>query len=715
MSIDGRPLTTARGFMKDVNKVYRKYLRNSLSENTALSKKIFLLLRLRCYSGAYDVNIEPAKNEVLFDDPNPVLELFESLCKRVYGDVITPKKARSADRIDRIESDSRDFDILLARKIPDNHDDDGRDSHVDMSSPSKRAAPEATTTNPNLNHQQATASINTKPLNNGDCNTMSDDDEGDAQTESNIPSIRAVSEHEEESDDENIMNCNITNPFTLAKINSRIRPRNMLNESFAMSQTGPQSPGEGEQVLPELGNGGGISPLSMTITNPLPSPGASPEREQTLQNPGPPNRPWKKLSKSRSETAGSSFPSEVSTLVAPVAHRTLLDSWTKSINSSSPVNQSLQSAISSSGLSSVSDSPPNVSLRNSSVTRHSDIEEGIDKAIRQKPFRSPLEKKSEKQDATLADQMVMNSFLAPELNPHGDSTLASNEIPNQVNLLTDYRRPDIEPLSELDDIMDFEHRKRYSILQHRNKNAKIPANSGPLETRQEHISCATPKVSALDEAHALEIIANDDLYASKFGHGEETSEDDFIPPQPKSASYTQNPHRNRYIKAIQDLETGSRSKKLKLDSGLDEEDFRDHAKETLSKARSDRKGHEARKVFHSDDPRAFLILQQGNDQHEGHSGRAKKLRLSKLPFETIDSDIATYQLSCAVPEVHEINVGSLTKVANVLKDSDPYILLGSIDTAFSGQAVDRNTLMFWESKVGQMLEQYNFSLSVETG
>ncbi|KAL4790469.1 hypothetical protein BDV19DRAFT_382306 [Aspergillus venezuelensis] len=88
ISIDGRPLSSSRGIGQDIAKLYKTYIR-SVSSRDGLSPTItdpFLAIHIICPEGAYDVNIEPSKDDVLFEDHQNVLSQVEGLLQTVYGE-----------------------------------------------------------------------------------------------------------------------------------------------------------------------------------------------------------------------------------------------------------------------------------------------------------------------------------------------------------------------------------------------------------------------------------------------------------------------------------------------------------------------------------------------------------------------------------------------------------------------------------------------------
>ncbi|RDW81631.1 putative DNA mismatch repair protein [Aspergillus mulundensis] len=88
ISIDGRPLSSGRGVTQVIVKLYKTYLR-SVASRDGLSPPItdpFLCIHILCPEGTYDVNVEPAKDDVLFEDQHAVLSLVEGLLRDIYGD-----------------------------------------------------------------------------------------------------------------------------------------------------------------------------------------------------------------------------------------------------------------------------------------------------------------------------------------------------------------------------------------------------------------------------------------------------------------------------------------------------------------------------------------------------------------------------------------------------------------------------------------------------
>ncbi|PGH10364.1 hypothetical protein GX51_00121 [Blastomyces parvus] len=98
VSIDGRTMSISHGTAKELVKLFKSYLRSgSLCVGCQPSPvNPFLFLHLHCPPGSYDVNVEPSKNDVLFEDSTLVMSMAENLFKTVYGE-IEPKNTHQSN------------------------------------------------------------------------------------------------------------------------------------------------------------------------------------------------------------------------------------------------------------------------------------------------------------------------------------------------------------------------------------------------------------------------------------------------------------------------------------------------------------------------------------------------------------------------------------------------------------------------------------------
>ncbi|KAI5199362.1 hypothetical protein AUEXF2481DRAFT_29111 [Aureobasidium subglaciale EXF-2481] len=109
VSVNDRPLTSSRGISRQLVRIYKESLKGSSSLHDA--KDPFLYLSLSCPPGSYDVNIEPAKDDVLFGDVDKVTEAVRRLMLISYpekDDVVEPTIALKPAQVYRVpETETR--------------------------------------------------------------------------------------------------------------------------------------------------------------------------------------------------------------------------------------------------------------------------------------------------------------------------------------------------------------------------------------------------------------------------------------------------------------------------------------------------------------------------------------------------------------------------------------------------------------------------------
>ena len=77
----------------------------------------FLCMNIVCPLGSYDANLEPAKDDVLFVDQIRLLSILETFFKSVYGELeVTRDKKGQKTKSQRGTKDQKGFDLLLARE-----------------------------------------------------------------------------------------------------------------------------------------------------------------------------------------------------------------------------------------------------------------------------------------------------------------------------------------------------------------------------------------------------------------------------------------------------------------------------------------------------------------------------------------------------------------------------------------------------------------------
>ncbi|KAK0867057.1 hypothetical protein LTS02_004412 [Friedmanniomyces endolithicus] len=89
LAVDRRPVSAARGTLKQLVKIFRDALKKSNASFGGV-KEPFMYLSIICPSASYDPNVEPAKDDVLFADAGIVIELARLLFAGIYPPTAVP-------------------------------------------------------------------------------------------------------------------------------------------------------------------------------------------------------------------------------------------------------------------------------------------------------------------------------------------------------------------------------------------------------------------------------------------------------------------------------------------------------------------------------------------------------------------------------------------------------------------------------------------------
>jgi DNA mismatch repair protein MutL len=114
ISVDRRPLTISRGLPKQIVKAFREALRKADPRFEGI-KDPFLFLEITCSEQSYDPNIEPAKDDVLFEDPDRVMGAARKIFATVYAAESLPVPSEPAAAI---VDDEDDFATSVQREWP---------------------------------------------------------------------------------------------------------------------------------------------------------------------------------------------------------------------------------------------------------------------------------------------------------------------------------------------------------------------------------------------------------------------------------------------------------------------------------------------------------------------------------------------------------------------------------------------------------------------
>ena len=115
ISVDSRPVSSTRGTFKQIISLYRSYLGSgTLVDSSDKPKDPVLCMHISCPRASYDVNVEPAKDDVLFNNENFVIGMLDNLFKDIYGDIQT--KVLKSAALPASNINPRGFEVLLAKK-----------------------------------------------------------------------------------------------------------------------------------------------------------------------------------------------------------------------------------------------------------------------------------------------------------------------------------------------------------------------------------------------------------------------------------------------------------------------------------------------------------------------------------------------------------------------------------------------------------------------
>ncbi|KAI9874695.1 MAG: hypothetical protein M1830_009394 [Pleopsidium flavum] len=269
VSVDSRPVSCTRGALKQLVTLYKSYIRAACSKHNEGVTNPFLCLNIVCPLGSYDANVEPAKDDVLFEDSNRLLSIVESFFISVYGElqVVNEEKNRSSNPHVGRKDHKSGFELLLARKpqsegyclspgvdVPLTQSDlDNQRQYVqqsqslvdgDQNLAKDKPSFEADGLEADLvttSHWETPGHNRTEPQSPGtspDDQLAADDDPpskrrrtwhfnmygGDEDETEEADDMRVQPVDEDLDTEEGLRDVNVSNPWTIAKMNASIRP-----------------------------------------------------------------------------------------------------------------------------------------------------------------------------------------------------------------------------------------------------------------------------------------------------------------------------------------------------------------------------------------------------------------------------------------------------------------------------------------------------------
>ncbi|KAK5045166.1 hypothetical protein LTR84_009499 [Exophiala bonariae] len=645
VSVDGRSMTPDRGTIKELVKLYRQKLQASheSSGNTSISRP-FLCLKIKCPPESYDVNVEPAKDEVLFFYPAVLRSMLEKLFEGVYP-------------------------------IHEGHETDCQ--------PSTEAS-QGQTLSTGLDHSASQ---------NGKHSIVEPQEYHHDDARSSAP-----------EDDDLLSNIAISNPFTIAAMTSRVLPKKMnitgtqLNTPFAAT---PRSQDNDEcYETAASATRSHRTPLGQNIH--LPSPISSSDDGSPHQNPGPPLR--RRTAVAIKQRTGPATESNEPV----IAENSLLKTWlTPQTQQRRPVNledHTTESPSRSDGLRSLERLP--VSEMNDLFPTAINSTSALKWGPGSRPFRPPLKSSSKGQKSALIVPALSStsqdefgplpSSMAPAvaddtLRPRPTFRRLSNEMspqrPAESQRLFYETSSTVElpTNTELEEILDFEYRKKAAIAQHRRQVAKFPSRSindvlksrmgGNKSSQAVDLSTSVKTSSGRSEYSIIE----EDAFAARFGDTDQT------PPSIDKFSS----HQSRFPAVAKEL---SRSH-----PNLTQVSLVDSPPPVQGRVISPHNFPDIpARSFREDDPRAYYIRQQ----KRGSPSKLYRTKSAKLPLETIPADMMTIYLRQSVdafrrPQTSRTLVQCLSKY-------DQYIIDGQITYA---DLVEASLPMGWQDTVRELVQQ----------
>ena len=114
LSVDGRPLASGRGTMKKVVSAFKARfdVLHRLQGIQSSASNVFIRLDIQCPPGFYDINVSPAKDEVLFTDEERVLKIVDDLLQATYASTEIEDTPQHPDGEELNELSPDDLQIL---------------------------------------------------------------------------------------------------------------------------------------------------------------------------------------------------------------------------------------------------------------------------------------------------------------------------------------------------------------------------------------------------------------------------------------------------------------------------------------------------------------------------------------------------------------------------------------------------------------------------
>lgn len=757
-----------------------------MSANRSIDSSVdpFLCLHLRCPAGSYDVNIEPAKDEVLFMDVRNVRNVLEDFLRSVYGD-LPEKSETSASRDHKVisrTSPSQPFELLLARRghhlnerpnntpwldqgpsVMDSADGNERKEAMLQSLASAEDEPRGPCrTGDNETVVESSLDTGSRPHRN-----MYDFDEDDLATVE--PPLSPEQTSTAGVDDAEIRKSSVTNPWSIAKLNALIPSAASLSSKGCSGSSNDQlaTPGPDPRMTGLVSK---TDRTSFLLTANLPSPA----RSDSSRSPARYQRPSPLLGRGSSahqvdeddiestqELAnGASARSRLTPLVQPAKPKPLesqlpssaralkmrdidgslgIHSTQRNDNSEDRQTDMQSTQLIDSEQEADLLSPSRKSVRKPFIPHYKPPERplGLHSPLKLTPTPSPPSwaRSPIRQPWGLGENILQNT--SPASHAHTPPLSQSHQHPMaspprlQPSPTQSFRKVSQMVHQDLDEIMDFEHRKKAANAQRKTQSKLTNRYLDPGQLAQIQRESTTSS-QAIERGRfastpfrkhlAPSLNARDELKSSciparPVGQIHSGPSPPWSQHSPISPPQKQSPHPNRNLAAKAAL---TRPRPLRPSSPAHRPAEHESDLEDIDTA-------EILPPLSEDDPRAYLIQHRdassSNTNVEGHniqpelairtSLKIKRAKTSKLPFETIPLESATYNIS-AKPLTRFPPFDALTAQINALSRLDTYC--GTGVNRFSVWDANSVDVLAWESKLVALIrEKYVAKLHVGGG
>lgn len=690
ISVDSRPVSCSRGTFKQIVGLYKSYLGSgALIEKIDKPKDCILCMNIICPRSSYDVNVEPAKDDVLFTNVDFVLGMLEGFFKDMYGDIKTTTTKTTASHVSHMKP--RGFEVLLARKkqlpgsIPDQlfpclDSTPGDDVNISSETPVNILKPASTATespsNPNSGRTNSVSgikgvdsrsnSLHTKhrylggstadigfaeehsPVTNGQTRWLNASVDDGIAPLSPLCVISQPSYARDWDGEEGLRDSSVSNPWTFAKINTPIRQNNTGQRANQWLLTPGYQTGElDEMIEPQVQK---FRSSQKTNRHGLLTPQRTEmcqEISATFQASSPEPYPF-----SPEFSRGDSKNSSSSTHTRPERSRHdvgSLNTWIRRSPNNGPITTCASSV---GGFDQKDQEIPSPSTRDfvsartilpdtpretfTQVDAKLTLSQSSPKCLARQLDIPPISPGNDPQDDWIGtDPRGTRKRHFPNVRGDGDTApAAASAFAEEKNIDCTFQSKLSSSITsahpDLAKALDYEVRKQAAVKQWRAKQSQ-------------------------------QLLGSDLSQASQY----ETP-----------GSLMQSPHQNRYRRALATLRQPV-----------------DGIETTPTPA------------LNYNDPRAYLIrTQQLADPGAFSSGPRKRRKTSSLPLETVQEESAVRDLilniDTKIPNVYK----SAGRCASNMEFCDTYLTSGTISSGFSSSGLTTDLIRAWEGRVRELIK-----------